>query len=262
MTATLLLVAVAIVVAPVRDSRVRLEAYAIRAGRRQRHVPWTYAASLLVVAVGWCMGGTWAGCAMILACGTALLRHRQAKSRALRDASLEQLLAALEILIAELRVGAHPAAAGAVAADECTGEVRSVFRAAAARARLGGSAATAFARQGSSIEKELARIASVWGVADVHGLALAELLGAVRVDMLGRKRFRQRTEAGLAGARASAAVLACLPLLGIGLGQLMGASPVRVLLGGGLGGVLLTVGTGCVALGLLWTDKITARAAA
>ncbi len=77
--------------------------------------------------------------------------------------------------------------------------------------------------------------------------------------MLGRNRFRQRTEAGLAGARATATVLAGLPVLGIGLGELMGAAPLQVLFGGGAGGVMLVVGTGLVALGLLWTDKITSK---
>ena len=96
----------------------------------------------------------------------------------------------------------------------------------------------------------------MWAIAETRGLALAELLGAVRVDLLGRQRFRQRTEAGLAGARATAAVLAGLPLLGVGLGQLMGASPLSVLFGGGLGGVMLVTGSILLCVGLLWTDRI------
>ena len=87
----------------------------------------------------------------------------------------------------------------------------------------------------------------------------AELLAAARLDLLGRIRFRGRTEAALAGARASAAVLAGLPLLGIGLGELMGARPVRLLFHGGLGGVLLLIGVGLVCAGLLWTEAIVRR---
>ena len=96
-------------------------------------------------------------------------------------------------------------------------------------------------------------------MAERHGLALADLLEAARSDLLGRIRFRQRTEAALAGARATAAVLAGLPALGVTLGQLMGAAPLRVLLGGGLGGVLLVLGTVLACAGLLWTDGIVGR---
>lgn len=259
MTASLLLLALSILIAPVQDSRVRLAIYAGTSVKTSRQIPWHLAAPVLAVAVGWFLGGLSGGCAGVVLAGTVMFRRRRSISAVRRDDSLKMLLAGLEVLIAELRVGAHPAAASAVAGEECAGEVSVVFRSAAARARLGGSAAAAFAMPDSCIERELSRLGSVWRVADDHGLALAELLGAVRVDMLGRRRFRQRTEAGLAGARATAAVLAFLPLLGIGLGQLMGASPLRVLLGGGLGGVMLVIGTSCVAAGLLWTDKITAK---
>ncbi|NLG56553.1 MAG: secretion protein F, partial [Rhodococcus sp.] len=142
----------------------------------------------------------------------------------------------LNTLTAELRVGAHPAAACASAASECREPVASVFRGAAARARLGGSAAAGFRGASGIATESCVRIAAVWTVAERYGLALAELLHAVQVDMQGRERFRRRTEASLAGARATAAVLAGLPILGIGLGQLMGASPLKVLLGGGIGG--------------------------
>ncbi|ETT28360.1 hypothetical protein RR21198_6032, partial [Rhodococcus rhodochrous ATCC 21198] len=76
-----------------------------------------------------------------------------------------------------------------------------------------------------------------------------------------RMRLRSRTEAGLAGARATATVLAALPALGVALGQMMGAAPVTVLLGDGLGGVLLVVGTVLACAGLLWTDRIATRVA-
>lgn len=62
----------------------------------------------------------------------------------------------------------------------------------------------------------------------------------------------------MAGARASATLLACLPVLGVALGQLIGAGPVDFLLGGP-GGVLALVGVSLVCAGLLWSDRITAR---
>ena len=67
-----------------------------------------------------------------------------------------------------------------------------------------------------------------------------------------------RGEAGMAGARATAAVLAGLPAVGVGLGQLIGADPVSFLLSGGIGGWLLVVGVLLACGGLLWSDRITA----
>ena len=52
-------------------------------------------------------------------------------------------------------------------------------------------------------------------------------------------------------------MLAGLPLLGIALGQATGARPIQVLLGGGLGGMLLVIGTALVAAGMVWTERIT-----
>lgn len=65
----------------------------------------------------------------------------------------------------------------------------------------------------------------------------------------------------MAGARATAAILAGLPVLGVLLGQLIGAQPLRFLLGGHAGGWLLVVGTMLVCGGLLWSDRITDRVA-
>lgn len=194
--------------------------------------------------------------AMILG-GTASVRRVRTRAQNVRSTQVAAVQAGLDTLTAELRVGAHPAAACAAAADDCTDPVADAFRTAAARARLGGSAAAGFRGAPGSVTDIFERVAAVWTVADRHGLALAELLQAVRLDMQGRQRFRRRTEAGLAGARATAAVLAGLPVLGIGLGHLMGAAPLSVLLGGGVGGILLVVGSALGCAGLLWTDRIT-----
>ncbi len=172
------------------------------------------------------------------------------------------LLGALETIIAELRVGNHPAEACAVAAQETRGPAADAFRVAAARARLGGSAADGLRGAAADpLGTHLERVAAAWAVSDRHGLALAELLSATRTDLLGRIRLRARTEAGLAGARATATVLAGLPALGVALGQAMGAAPIAVLSGGGFGGALLVLGTGLACAGLLWTDRISARVA-
>jgi tight adherence protein B len=258
--AALVVLACAVLAVPSSRSRPRLLAITgSEGGRRRFRVPWAAPAALVGVPVVYGVGGPYAVSAAVIVCATVRFRAARRSAARAKDAELRVVLASLEVVTAELRVGAHPAAACETAADESAGSVSAAFRAASARSRLGGSAAEGFRIGDSRVGTELGRIADIWAVAEAHGLALAELLEAARTDLLGRSRFRQRTEAALAGARATATVLAGLPILGVGLGQMMGASPLNVLFGGGLGGILLLLGAGLVCAGLLWTDRITGR---
>ncbi|WP_067903267.1 hypothetical protein [Nocardia vaccinii] len=187
------------------------------------------------------------------------LRGRRARLARRHRAECIALLEGLETVIGELRVGTHPSTAAAVAAGEVEGVAARAFAVGSARSRLGGSAAAGLRNPDSVIAAELARIAAAWQLADHHGLALADLLAAARADLLSRIRFRDKTTAALAGARASAVVLSALPLLGIALGHLMNAAPLHVLLTPGPGAILLPLGTALICAGLLWADTITAQ---
>ncbi|QIS08321.1 type II secretion system F family protein [Nocardia arthritidis] len=197
--------------------------------------------------------------AAVMVTATIGVRMRRSGWDRRRDRECARLLDALECVVAELRVGAHPSAAADVAASESQGEAAQAFSVSAARGRLGGSAADGLLLPESVVAAELSRIAGAWRVAEQHGLALAELLAAARADLVGRIRFRARTNAALAGARASAAVLAGLPLLGITLGQLMGAAPLHVLFTTAAGTLLLPLGSALACCGLIWTDAITRK---
>ena len=166
------------------------------------------------------------------------------------------------MLVGELRVGAHPVAAFDVAAREVDGPVAESLRAVAARARLGADVAAglrSFAAS-SRLPAHWERLALFWRLAQTHGLAIATLMRAAHRDIVERERFSARVDAGMAGARTTAAVLAGLPVLGVGLGQLIGADPLGFLLSGGAGGWLLVVGVTLACCGLLWSDRITGRA--
>ncbi|MEV0759456.1 type II secretion system F family protein [Nocardia sp. NPDC050435] len=189
--------------------------------------------------------------------GIRVRRNRWARSR---EAENGHLLDALEAVIGELRVGAHPSAAAEAAAAESRGLAAEAFTVSAARSRLGGSGAAGLRRSDCAIAAELDHVATAWQVAEHHGLALAELLAAARTDLLCRNRFRARTTAALAGARATATVLSALPLLGITLGQLMGAAPLQTLFRSPTGTFLLPLGTAFACAGLLWADAITRKA--
>jgi len=98
-----------------------------------------------------------------------------------------------------------------------------------------------------------------WQLASDHGLAIATLMRAAQRDIAERQRFSARVSSSMAGARATATILAGLPVLGVLLGQLIGARPLSFLLGGHAGGWLLVVGSVLACGGLLWCDRITDR---
>lgn len=97
---------------------------------------------------------------------------------------------------------------------------------------------------------------------------LAADLGAPPADVLDRTvgalvesaAARTARDAALAGPRASARLLGVLPAAGLGLGFAMGADPLGVLLGGGLGTACLVAGVTLYAVGARWVGREVARA--
>ncbi|HUE35592.1 MAG TPA: type II secretion system F family protein [Mycobacterium sp.] len=195
---------------------------------------------------------------------TAGLRYR--RRRRMRRAAGEgrTLETALDVLVGELRVGSHPVHAFCVAADETVGAVAVSLRAVAARARLGAdvTAGLRAAAQSSALPGHWDRLAVCWQLASDHGLAIATLMRTAQRDIAERQRFSARVASGMAGARSTAAILAGLPVLGVLLGQLIGARPLNFLLSGHAGGWLLVAGSTLACGGLLWSDRITDRLAA
>lgn len=199
--------------------------------------------------------------ALSLLTATLLARRRLARRRRARSTASGSLQAALDVLVGELRIGAHPVAAISVAAQESDEQVARSLGTVAARAMLGADVAAGLRAEGrrSPSPGHWERLAACWQLAQTHGLAIATLMQAAQRDIAERERFRGRVDAGMAGARATATILAGLPLLGVLLGHAIGAEPLRFLLSGGAGGWLLVVGTAFVCCGLLWSDRITAQ---
>lgn len=195
---------------------------------------------------------------------TASLRYRRRGRirRAIREGSA--LETALDVLVGELRAGSHPVRAFGVAADETAGAVAVSLRSVAARARLGADVAAGLAAASgtSALPAHWERLALCWRLASDNGLGIATLMRAAQRDIAERQRFSARVASSLAGARATAAILAALPVLGVLLGQLIGARPLVFLLGGHAGGWLLLIGTTLACCGLWWSDRIADRVAA
>ncbi|MDP9852182.1 type II secretion system F family protein [Corynebacterium lowii] len=107
---------------------------------------------------------------------------------------------------------------------------------------------------------QLGTVANLWEAARRHGVPLAPLLSQVQATLERERRHRAAVRARLMGPQSTALVLTLLPLAGMGLGTAMGAQPLSFLLGGGLGGIVLMVGTGLVSAGVLWTHLLIERA--
>jgi tight adherence protein B len=159
------------------------------------------------------------------AAGVLLAGSTAARDRRRRDAELVESVSALA---ADLRAGRQPA--DVLATDRQQPHLRS------------------------------AAVAAVWTVSERTGAPAAAVLDRVEQDLRTRERQHREVAAQLAGARSTAALLAVLPLLGIGLGVAMGARPLHVLLGTERGQVAMLVGAGLDALGLLWTARIVKAA--
>lgn len=255
-TAAALLLAVALLVAP-SSPRHRL---APRERARAPHRASMLAASVVACAATLMLPVTTALAAAVLG-ATLLVRHRRGRRRQRRLEEGRALEDALEVLVGELRVGAHPVRAFTVAAADSAGTVAGALRAVAARARLGADVSGGLhsVAAASALPAQWERLAVCWRLATEHGLAMSTLMRAAQRDITERQRFSARVEAGLAGARATAVILAVLPVLGVVLGQLLGADPLAFLFSGRAGGWLLVVGVSLVCCGLAWSDRITER---
>ncbi|MGV0644784.1 type II secretion system F family protein [Mycolicibacterium sp. XJ2546] len=258
MSAAALALALALLIAPAPARHVALRRHAQRP-------PWTRFLRLtwpvvtaLVLAVIAPLGIVVA--AAIVATTVEVRRRRRVWKR---DSAAEAvaLQGALDVLVGELRVGAHPAAAFATAAKEVDGGVAASLRTVAARARMGGDVAAGLRSVAarSALSTHWERLALCWQLAQAHGLAIATLIRTAHSDIVERERFSAQVTAAMAGARTTAAVLAGLPVLGIGLGQLIGADPLRFLCSDGAGQWLLAIGVALACAGLAWSDRITDR---
>jgi tight adherence protein B len=172
------------------------------------------------------------------------------------DARLRSLADGLGALAADLRSGrsldaATGAAVSACADSDCGPALARAIR--APTALLTGA-------EEPLVGEALSRIAAAVRLSARTGCSLAAVAGAVEDDLRARHRHRLELRAATAAPRASASLLAGLPLLGLAMGSGVGADPWGVLTGTGVGQVLLVAGVGLEAAGLAWSRRLVARA--
>ncbi|MFE6102435.1 type II secretion system F family protein [Streptomyces laurentii] len=194
-----------------------------------------------------------AGAAAVPLVGRGL---RTARERAERDARADRVVALCGAVAGELKAGWQPAQALAFAA-RTTGALDGQEAAVLAAARFGGDVPEALRRAARRDGADgLAGMAACWQVAVDGGAGLAAGLDRLETALRAHRDQRERLRAQLAGAWATVAVLAVLPVAGLGLGAALGARPLEVLLHTPAGFGCLLVGGALEAAGLWWASRI------
>nr|WP_204332658.1 pilus assembly protein TadB [Geodermatophilus sabuli] len=188
----------------------------------------------------------------------AQLRRRAA---AREEARLDALTESLAALAAELRSGRSLDGATSAAAAACADADSGRALAQAVRApALPGGRDRPVAAGGPEVAQALRRVSAAVVLSVRTGCSLAAVVGAVEDDLRARRRQRHDLRSATAGARASSALLAGLPVLALAMGGGVGADPWRVLTATGPGQLLLVVGVALEAAGLAWSGRLVRRA--
>ncbi|GAA1843328.1 type II secretion system F family protein [Actinomadura bangladeshensis] len=103
-------------------------------------------------------------------------------------------------------------------------------------------------------------LAACWRIGAERGGTLATVLDGLAGALRDEEAQRQEVAVQLAGPRATARLLALLPLLGLGMAAALGAHPIPFLCGTLPGLACLITGTTLNLLGLHWTRRLAKSA--
>ncbi|MFB6711386.1 MULTISPECIES: type II secretion system F family protein [unclassified Streptomyces] len=237
---------------PLRARWERIRAQVRQRLRRRRE--WLCLPVALAIAVlGKSVLPVLAGMVAVPLTGRWLRRRALTQERECRAAGVVSLCGAV---VGELRAGHEPGQALLVAVRG-TGVMGTAEAGVSAAARFGGDVPAALGQAAREPGLDgLAGVAACWRVAVDGGAGLAAGLDRLEGALRSERRRREELRAQLAGAWSTVAVLALLPVLGLGLGAALGADPLAVLLHTPAGLVCLVVGGVLEAAGLCWAGRI------
>jgi tight adherence protein B len=185
-----------------------------------------------------------------------LVRERRAAS-ARRSACQAAVVEVTFALAGELRAGRTPREA-LVAAARTAGPLSEAIAIAAASVEVGGSAAAELAEAARIPGAERLRsVAAAWAVTESAGGRVALVLERIGEAMDTDAELRREMEAVMAAPRATMVMLSGLPLIGLGMGQALGARPFHLLFYRPLGWGLLAGATVLEGLGVVASRFIT-----
>lgn len=183
--------------------------------------------------------------------GAVLLARRRARRRAAR-ATAGRVLETCELLAAELTAGQPPDRALRRAAGAWP-----PLAPAAETVDLGGDVSRVLRElAGAPGAGDLRLLAAAWVVAHRTGHGLADAVGRCADSIRGAEATRRVVEGELASARATARLVAGLPVLALLMGSGSGGDPLGFLLGSPLGLACLAGGLAFGLAGLWWIEAI------
>jgi tight adherence protein B len=226
--------------------------------------PTATALAAAVVAIGGLLMAMQVSLALVVVIVAAVVVvDRLRRTRRLTKAAEDRRAATVEATFAlagELRAGRTTAEALAAVAGGA-GPLEPGFAAAARAVQAGGDAFEELGRLAELPGAERLRsVVAAWSVAAAAGGRVAVVLERLSDAMDSEDELRRELDAALAGPRATMALLAMLPVLGLGLGQAVGARPLQLLLHRPLGWLLLG-GATILDVGGVVATKAIARTA-
>lgn len=222
----------------------------LRAGGRTAHAWWCLPAGAVLGLLGESWLPLLAGVCALLPVRKWLRRGEWRREAERREAAVVELCGAVA---GELRAGRPPDGALLAAGASAVRDLGAGGSVVLAAARFGGDVPAALRRAARTPGAEgLGWVAGCWQVSVEDGAGLAEGLERISGALCAERGQREELRAQLAGPRATAVVLALLPLFGLLLGSGMGADPLRVLLHTPVGAGCLAVGAFLEWAGLAW----------
>jgi tight adherence protein B len=200
--------------------------------------------------------GLCCGVAVMIIGGTVVVLGARGARRRLAARRRRAVAHACGVLAGQVRIGQVPLVAVRSAAEDCP-----VLAGAVATAELGGDVIGHWQRQATEPGQQgLADLARAWQLADATGAGMAEVLDQVTEALHEDEALALMIASEVAGPRSSGKIMALLPVVGIGLGYLIGGDPITFLFDSPAGWGCLVGGAASACSGVLWMEWVADRA--